>query len=536
MAVTTDEVTIVELFAGYGGLGLGVEAALGGDIRVAYVSEIEAAANRILAARFPDAPNLGDVTAVDWTTIDRITLAYLILCAGFPCQDVSNAGLRKGLHDGTRSGLWHETARAIEELVPDLVVLENVRGLLSARGERASADLESAWATRDLATNLTTWIDQRHARAVRENRSDDARALAGRRGRVVRRHRKAVGRARRADRRIVRAIGTVLGTLAELGFDAEWTGLRAADVGAPHGRFRIFVLAWPAGSTNAARLRHDRPRRARDGRTGPPHGSLLPTPRATDGDKGGPGQRGSSGDLMLPSAAALLGTPQARDGKGEGKDSRLERAAAKGHVEAQVRLLPTPAVNDMGDGKTVEWWDEWAPRQKSWDGKPAPHGSSLAIEAQRMLPTPVTDPDAGNGHARDLSGEARLLPTPTTMDSRSSGSGQDPTDTHNPGTTLTDATVRQPDRWGQYADAIHRWEHLTGRPAPDPTQPSTKGSPQLAPPFVEWMMGLPAGWVTDLGLTRNEALKALGNGVVPQQAAAAVAHLLDRAFGPEADS
>ena len=50
---------------------------------------------------------------------------------------------------------------------------------------------------------------------------------------------------------------------------------------------------------------------------------------------------------------------------------------------------------------------------------------------------------------------------------------------------------------------------------------------RLHPPFVEWMQGLPPGWVTDVpGITRNEALKALGNGVVPQQAAAALRLLL----------
>lgn len=56
---------------------------------------------------------------------------------------------------------------------------------------------------------------------------------------------------------------------------------------------------------------------------------------------------------------------------------------------------------------------------------------------------------------------------------------------------------------------------------------STKGNPQLSPAFVEWLMGLPAGWVTDVpGITRNEALKALGNGVVPAQAEAAIRWLL----------
>lgn len=51
---------------------------------------------------------------------------------------------------------------------------------------------------------------------------------------------------------------------------------------------------------------------------------------------------------------------------------------------------------------------------------------------------------------------------------------------------------------------------------------------RLSPRFVEWMMGLPLGWVTDVpGLSRTEQLKALGNGVVPQQCALAVSRLLD---------
>ena len=81
--------------------------------------------------------------------------------------------------------------------------------------------------------------------------------------------------------------------------------------------------------------------------------------------------------------------------------------------------------------------------------------------------------------------------------------------------------------FGPYAAAIARWEAVLGRPAPAPTEPTGKGGAhRLSPRFVEFMMGLPDGWVTDTDTTRNEQLKALGNGVVPQQAEAALRWLL----------
>ena len=80
--------------------------------------------------------------------------------------------------------------------------------------------------------------------------------------------------------------------------------------------------------------------------------------------------------------------------------------------------------------------------------------------------------------------------------------------------------------WGDYAPAIRRWEHLLGRPAPHPTQPGQHGGPVLAPTFVEHLMGLPRGWVTTIPLPRTAQLRALGNGVVPAQAAHAVSLLL----------
>ncbi len=72
--------------------------------------------------------------------------------------------------------------------------------------------------------------------------------------------------------------------------------------------------------------------------------------------------------------------------------------------------------------------------------------------------------------------------------------------------------------WGIYAAAIHRWEAVLGRPAPPATEHGVRGQLRLSARFVEWMMGLPDGWVTGIELPRTAYMRALGNGVVPQQA------------------
>jgi DNA (cytosine-5)-methyltransferase 1 len=178
------------LFSGYGGLDLAVCSTL--DAEVVWHCEWEDAPSKILEAHFPGAPNFRDVSKVDWESVPPVD----ILTGGFPCQDVSLAGGRAGLRDGTRSGLWSEFAKAIEVLKPRLVVIENVRGLLSAT---AGGDVEPCpWCLGDESSE--------HA---------------------------------------LRALGAVLGDLADLGFDAEWQGLRAADTGAPHNRFRVFIVAYP---------------------------------------------------------------------------------------------------------------------------------------------------------------------------------------------------------------------------------------------------------------------------------------------------
>ena len=165
------------------------------DSEVAWFCEWEEAPSQILQHHWPDVPNYKDVSKVDWSQVEPVD----ILTGGFPCQDVSLAGARRGLKEGTRSGLWSEFQRAIDVLRPRLVVIENVRGLLSAS---AGSDVESCpWCLGDV----------------------DAEPP-------------------------MRALGAVLGDLADLGYDAEWCGVRAADAGAPHGRYRIFIVAFPIGA------------------------------------------------------------------------------------------------------------------------------------------------------------------------------------------------------------------------------------------------------------------------------------------------
>jgi len=82
--------------------------------------------------------------------------------------------------------------------------------------------------------------------------------------------------------------------------------------------------------------------------------------------------------------------------------------------------------------------------------------------------------------------------------------------------------------WGKFTAAIERWEQVIGRKAPAPTKADGKEeSHRLSSLFTEWLMGLPEGWITAVGLRRKDELKMAGNGVVPQQAELALRFLID---------
>ena len=356
--------TLGSMCTGHGGLDMAVSAVL--DVRPAWVADPDPGAAAILAHRMPDVPNLGDITAVDWTAVPAID----VLAAGFPCQDLSYAGRGAGIKEGTRSGLWHTIADAVRVLRPSLLVLENVRAIVSRRP----------------------------------------------------------------------GLDVVLGDLARLGFDAEWTCVRASDVGAPHKRERWFLLAWPADA---------------------------PRPRLQGARLRG---RAPGGGRVAADADRVGGDRPAAEHRQDGRPVAARDAAADpsgiGHGHAGTSRI---------------------------GGVAAPALASAAADADR---------DRRQVLQRDQSGMG------TRDDADRCGPALD---------------------WGAYAPAVDRWARTLGRAAPHPTEPGRDGRPRLSPAFVEWLMGLPAGWVAAVpGLTRNAQLKALGNGVVPAQGAAALAVLLDR--------
>lgn len=128
---------LLSLCSGYGGLDLAVERLTGAEL-VAY-AESYAPSAWIMERHWPKAPNLGDITQVDWTEI-RDLYAPDLLSAGFPCQNISNAGRREGIN-GDRSGIWKNVAEAVGVLRPRFVFLENVAALRSRGLDVVAEDL-----------------------------------------------------------------------------------------------------------------------------------------------------------------------------------------------------------------------------------------------------------------------------------------------------------------------------------------------------------------------------------------------------------
>lgn len=128
---------VLSLFAGIGGFDLGLERT-GGFKTVAFC-EIEPFARKVLAKHWPRVPCYEDVRELTSERLSADGIAVDAICAGFPCQDLSIAGKRAGLANGTRSGLWAEVARLVGELGPGYVLLENVTNLLAGPDDQPGA-------------------------------------------------------------------------------------------------------------------------------------------------------------------------------------------------------------------------------------------------------------------------------------------------------------------------------------------------------------------------------------------------------------
>lgn len=162
----------IDLFAGIGGFALGAHMA-GMKFKEHFASEIDPFCVELYQKRFPDSIQLGDIKQIDCEKLKNKYGNKWIMTGGFPCQDISCAGKREGIH-GERSSLWFEYWRLIRDLRPRFAIVENV-GMLIRRGLRE-----------------------------------------------------------------------LLASLAEIGYNAEWQDIRAEDVGAPHRRERIWIVAYPS--------------------------------------------------------------------------------------------------------------------------------------------------------------------------------------------------------------------------------------------------------------------------------------------------
>ena len=138
-------ITVGELFAGIGGIGLGLE--MTGGFEVKWQVELDKYALQVLEKHWPEVVKHNDV--VTFPPDDSDSWKVDLICGGFPCQDISNAGKRQGL-DGERSGLFYEVVRIAQRLRPKYLLLENVSALL-VRGfgdvlrELASLGYDAEW-------------------------------------------------------------------------------------------------------------------------------------------------------------------------------------------------------------------------------------------------------------------------------------------------------------------------------------------------------------------------------------------------------
>ena len=224
----------------------------------------------------------------------------------------------------------------------------------------------------------------------------------------------------------------VLSDLASIGYDVRWTLIRASEVGAPHRRERLFILAYPNSTRWPRAERSDLQARQ-------PWTCSNNTYEYTDSD----GKRRN------------LGQNDSNEGEYQGQSQPIVS-----------RLVKTVTANTKGYTRTQS---RRASRELRTEGTGLQRGQ---------------DKGQAGGESRGSS-EA----VPNSNDGRGVGS-------------MSRLQKRYDPRRAMHLQEV----------------PSPLDEGKLNVKFVEYMMGLPEGWVTDVDLPRSQQLKILGNGVVPQQA------------------
>lgn len=257
------------------------------------------------------------------------------------------------------------------------------------------------------------------------------------------------------------ALGRVVYGLADIGYHISWGTLPASAVGSPHRRLRWWGLAFHADSV----------------------------------------------------AGSTAG-------------ERTDRTGRK----PEVYGTNTGLVRDVADALGAGQQQSWTQTDQTGRGRSAGRSGGVAADADSVA--------AGRNSGATLSSEEQGRRQPQDGDRSRDGGRAAAADTDSDGSKLVrrlnlverDADGRNGEGprsraavFGGYWPAVARWEHILGRPAPDPTVAG-----RLNPGFVEWMMGYPEGWVTDIMTRRTHSLKALGNSVVPQCAAEAFLQLSTR--------
>ena len=300
------------------------------------------------------------------------------------------------------------------------------------------------------------------------------------------------------------AFGQVLASLAKGGYDARWTNMRADHAcGAPHRRNRWFCIAYKGDGDRSTESESFffKSRELIE--------NLIPSSESEKCSKGfvSDSDGGSFDSERRGQCGGLFGAEAFGEGEGEEREWVRSVFADGGEDVADSDCSGGEAWGDAGcDGG-------WSRVQSVGSASSVTDSAHFGYEWSG---------EAGRGGSGFEDGGVFVV-----ADSDESGSQGQESEGRRYVSAWGDRAACD---WGQYEDAVRRWECMLGRFAPLPSEPSkTKtGEPssRLSVPFVEWMMGLPPGWVTDVEMARTHQLKLLGNGVVPQQAAVAYLSLL----------